>query len=156
MDSVTLATEGVECLLERCKRKFRHGTFSYTDASASFEQQVAEHFGDVVGRVYGVYLIRRRHDRAILYIGKGGTIGADGQFKRQDVPGRLRNVRGKDSRGKDIRSDRSFRELLQEEGPLDIEYVVLALPVTPAYVEVALLQAYLAEYGRLPPRNSEL
>jgi len=146
-----LATESVESLLDRWKREFRHGSFTYVDPAASFRRLVAEHFRGTAERVYGVYLIRRRHDQSILYIGKGGTIGGDGQFKGQDVPGRLRNVRGGD-----IGADRWFRELLSEGGPVAIEYVVLTLPITPAYVEASLLQAYLAEYGRLPPKNSEL
>jgi len=149
--SGTLAIEGVESLLDRWKRKFRHGSFTYTDSATSFRQQVADHFGNATGKVYGVYLIRCWHDRTILYIGKGGTIGGDGQFKGQDIPGRLQNVRGGD-----IGADRWFRQLLLEAGPVAVEYVVLALPVAPAYIEVSLLQAYLAEYGRLPPKNSAL
>lgn len=151
MDSGALATGGVESLLDRWKREFRHGSFTYTDSSAVFRQQVAEHFGDAIGSIYGVYLIRRRHDRTILYIGKAGTIGRDGQFKGQDIPGRLRNVRDGD-----IGADQWFRQLLLEAGPVAIEYIVLVLPVAPAYVEASLLQAYLVEYGRLPLRNSVL
>jgi hypothetical protein len=151
VSSDALVTESVESLLDRWKREFQHGSFTYADPATSFRRQVADHFGRAVGRVYGVYLIRRQHDQSILYIGKGGTIGGDGQFKGQDVPGRLRNVRGGD-----IAADQWFRELLSEAGPVAIEYVVLTLPITPAYVEVSLLQAYLAEYGRLPPKNREL
>jgi hypothetical protein len=147
----TLFSEGVENLLDRWKCEFPHGSVSYADPATSFRQQVAEHFGEAVGRICGVYLIRRQHDAAILYIGKGGTVGGDGQFKGQDLPGRLRN-----GRGGDMGADPWFRELLVEAGPVVVEYVVLALPVAPAYVEASLLQAYLAEHGRLPPKNSML
>lgn len=151
MSTEAVATDSVEILLDRWKGEFRHGSFTYADPAASFRRLVAEHFVGAVEKVYGVYVIRRRLDQSILYIGKGGTIGGDGQFKGQDVPGRLRNVRGGD-----IGADQWFRELLSEAGPVTIEYVVLTLPITPAYVEVSLLQAYLVEYRRLPPKNSEL
>lgn len=98
-----------------------------------------------------MYLVRRQADQSILYVNKGGTVGGDGQFKGQDVPGRLRNVRGDD-----VGADQWFRQLLLEAGPLAIEYLILAPPFAPAYVEAALLQAYLVEHKQLPPKNHAL
>jgi hypothetical protein len=146
-----LTFESVESLFGQWKGEFQHGWFAYDDPAAKFRDLVAAHFSATAGKVYGVYLICRRDNGAILYIGKGGTVSGDGQFKGQDVPGRLRNVRGDD-----IGADRWFRELLLDVGPLVVEYLVLKSPVAPAYVEAALLQAYLAEYKRLPPKNSAL
>ncbi len=146
-----LAFEKVECLFGQWKTEFRHGSFAYEDSNANFRELVAQHFGDSAGKVYGVYFIRQRDSGTILYIGKGGTVRGDGEFKGQDVPGRLRNVRGDD-----VGADHWFRELLLEMGPLIVEYLIIDPPIAPAYVEAALLQAYLVEHRRLPIKNSAL
>ena len=143
--------ETVENLFAQWKTEFRHGSFAYEVPNASFRDLVARHFGDSTGRVYGVYLIRRRDSGAILYTGNGGTVRNDGQFKGQDVPGRLRNVRGDD-----VGADHWFRELLLEMGPLVVEYLIVEPPISNAFVEAALLQAYLVEHKRLPLKNSAL
>jgi hypothetical protein len=142
-------TESVESLLTQWKGECYHGSLEYDDSNAGFREVVAQHFGSGPRKVYGVYVVRQQASGAILYIGKGGTVGSDGQFKGQDVVGRLRNVRGDD-----VGADRWFRELLQEMGPLVIEYLVVAPPIAPAALEAALLQAYLVEHKRLPPKNS--
>ena len=141
-----LTFEKVESLFGQWKSEFRQGSFAYEDLNVNFRELVAQHFGDSAGKAYGVYLIRQRNTGAILYIGKGGTVRGDGQFKGQDIPGRLRNVRGDD-----VGADHWFRELLLEMGPLIVEP-----PIAPAYVEAALLQAYLVEHKRLPLKNSAL
>lgn len=89
------------------KNQFHHGSFAYADSNSNFPEVVAQHFGNASRKVYGAYLIRQRNSEVILYIGKGGTACGDGQFKGQDVPGRLRNVRGDD-----VGADHWFRELL--------------------------------------------
>lgn len=138
----------IEDLLDTWKCQFKHGCFTYDDTTVRFTSVVDAHFGKSSGRAYGVYIIRQRDTWGILYIGKGGTIGGDGQFKGQDVPGRLRNVRG------DIGSDMWFRDLLHAMGPLVVEYLILEPPASPAYAEVVLLQAYLTEHQRLPMKNN--
>lgn len=151
LDGVMLTFDSVEGLFSQWKRERRHGSFTYEDSNANFREIVAEHFSDVTGKVYGVYIIRQRDSGTILYIGKGGTVSGDGKSKGQDVPGRLRNVRGDD-----VGADRWFRELLLEMGPLVVEYLFIEPPFAPAYVEAALLQAYLVEHHRLPPKNAAL
>ncbi|MEI8280891.1 MAG: hypothetical protein WCG75_00660 [Armatimonadota bacterium] len=146
-----LIFEKAESLLAQWKSEFRHGSFAYEDLNVNFRKLVAQHFGDSAGKAYGVYLIRQRKSEIILYIGKGGTIRGDGLFKGQDVPGRLRNVRGDD-----IGADHWFRELLLEIGPLIVEYLIVETPIAPAYLESTLLQAYLVEHKRLPLKNSAL
>ena len=146
-----LTFEKVESLFSRWKSEFRHGSFAYEDSNANFRELVAQHFGDAAGKAYGVYLIRQSDCGAMLYIGKGGTVRGDGVFKGQDVPGRLRNVRGDD-----VGADHWFRELLLEMGPLIVEYLIVEPPIAPAFVEAALLQAYLVEHQRLPLKNSAL
>ncbi len=143
--------ERVEDLFSQCKQLWGHGSFLYDDINTNFRELVADHFGRSCNKVYGVYLIRQRESGAILYIGKGGTLRRDGQFKGQDVPGRLRNVRQGD-----IGADHWFRELLRKMGPLVVEYLVVEPPIAPAFVEVELLQAYLVEHHALPPMNSAM
>ena len=73
----------------------------------------------------------------------------DGSFKGQDIPGRLRNVKGKDTT-----ANQWFRTLVGEKGPLIIEYGLLTtVPKSPALIEAVLLQAHLNEHGCLPYRN---
>ena len=144
-----LAFESAEGLFGRWKSEYRHGSFVYDDLNACFRELVEQHFNREAGKVYGVYVVRQKYDGSILYIGKGGTVGRDGQFKGQDVVGRLRNVRNDD-----VGADRWFRELLLENGPLVVEYLVVEPPIAPAFVEAALLEAYLMEHKRLPPKNA--
>lgn len=100
---------------------------------------------------YGVYIVWRHADQEILYIGKSGTVNRQGQFGRQDLPGRLTNRRGK------ISSEAWFYQMAQAEGKIRVEYVtLLSVPQSPALVEATLLQTYLNARGRLPPYNKSL
>jgi hypothetical protein len=141
--------ETIESILDKWRTEFRNGYFIYADPLASFRATAAAHFGN--GPLHGVYVIRQRDTREILYIGKGGTIDREGQFKRQDLLGRLQNVRNKD-----VSADEWFRNLVHKKGPLLVEYLILELPVAPAYVEATLLQSYFAEHRCLPPKNNSL
>lgn len=146
-----IAFDTFERLLHRLKENFRFGSFVYEDHTTRFRGAVSAHFGNGGGKIYGIYIIRKRDTKEVLYIGKGGTLDGQGKFKGQDMPGRLQNVRGND-----IGADRWFRELVQERGALLVEYLVLEAPIAPAYIEASLLQAYLAEHKSLPPKNSSL
>ena len=146
-----LKFDGTESLLTQMKNYFRHNSFAYEDPNVSFRKIVAQHFGNESGSVYGVYLIRQKVNREILYIGKGGTVCGDGSLKEQDIRGRLRNVRSND-----LGADHWLRELLDEMGSLIVEYLIIDAPIAPAYVEAALLQAFLVEHNRLPLKNIEL
>jgi hypothetical protein len=145
-----------EQVLDRWKGKFTLKSFIYADSATSFKGEVRRHFGKTSAKVYGVYIVRERETRSVLYIGKGGTVNGNGHFKGQDVPRRLRNTRGKNGDGKDVQADQWFRELCRDRGPLLVEYLALEPPVAPAYAEAVLLQAYLFEYKRLPPKNRSL
>ena len=127
-----------------------YGSFEYIDISKSIEKVITSCF-DQVQRVqkYGIYVIRQKNDHKVLYIGKGGTIKQDGKFKKQDIPKRLKNTRGK------ISCEKWFSTLFNEKGPLIIEYIFLETkPESPALVEALLVQEYLNEYGCLPCKNS--
>jgi len=146
----------VERVLDQWKRRSAFQSLIYADPAKSFKSEVRAHFSNGAAKIYGVYIVRELETREIVYIGKGGTVDGRGHFKGQDVPSRLRNTRGKDGTGKDIPADQWFQELCRSRGALLIEYLALEPPVAPAYVEAALLQAYLAQYRRLPPKNRSL
>ena len=96
---------------------------------------------------YGAYVVRTRKNGEILYIGKGGTLLQEGDFKEQDLIGRLTKRRGK------ISANEWFSELCRKIGPIEIEYFILSKGEAPAFIEAALLQAYFNEYGHLPIEN---
>lgn len=142
-----IAPERIDVLLDWLKQNYHCATFAYADANLSFRKVVKAHFGTQATSLYGVYVVRQQGSAAILYIGKGGTLNTSGQYKGQDIIGRLINVRG------DINADAWFGKLVLKYGAITVEYVVLRPPLAPAYVEAALLQAFLSEQGHLPVEN---
>jgi hypothetical protein len=136
--------------LEFLKNRYFHGRFEYVNRVASFRSVVTNHFRQVLFEdKHGVYIVRQKSTEQVLYIGKGGAIIQQGIFKEQDVPRRLKNVKG----GDEI-ADHWFGDLLEEQGALVIEYVLLGKsPISPSFTEALLLQAYFNEKGCLPIRN---
>ena len=130
-----------------------HGSFEYVDSLERFREVVSRHFGLFKGKPkYGVYVVRQKSTNEVLYVGKGGTIDNQGSFKGQDIPGRLRNVRANN-----VSANEWYAALLNETGPLLIEYVFLGMrPVSPGLAEARLLQAYLNDHGHLPSCNKSL
>lgn len=137
--------------LDALKKDFEHGAFIYSDLAVNFTAVSTSHFREQqrLG-THGVYIVREQSSGEILYVGKGGTIEREGQFQKQDILKRLNN--SKDN----VPANQWFRSLVEEKGPLVVEYIILATtPKSPALVEALLLQAHLNEYGRLPYRNNE-
>jgi hypothetical protein len=134
---------------ESLTKRYKHGSFTY-DGSSSARRIIDSEFRKVQRQSkYGVYVICQGDTREVLYVGKGGTIDGGGNFKKQDIPERLKNTKGDN-----ISADNWFSSLAKEKGPLIIEYVFLdSKPESPALVESCLLQAYLNERGCLPYRN---
>jgi len=146
-----IAVGSLEDEITLLKESCEWGSFEYYNSSGSFRTCATLHFRGVERQdKHGIYVIRQRNTREVLYIGKSGTIDSKGQFKGQDIPGRLKNVKGP------IRSNKWFLDLLNEKGPLIIEYIFLSPSKSPAFVEAALLQAYLNEHHRLPFKNKSL
>jgi hypothetical protein len=138
--------------IDLLKKTYEHGSYEYKNPSDSFKACTNSHFNGVKRKErYGVYVVRHRDTQEVLYIGKGGTIDFQGKFKRQNILKRLRNVKEGN-----ISADIWFRNLLQEKGPLIIEYIFLLTSKSPALIEAALLQAYLNEYHCLPYKNKSL
>lgn len=124
----------------------------YSNLSKKFTDLTTSHFHKVRQREkYGIYIVRQRDTREVLYIGKSGTIDSRGQFRGQDIPKRLKNVKGND-----IPANKWFQDLSQEKGPFVIEYIFLPPSMSPALIEAVLLQAYLNEHHGLPYRNKSL
>ena len=134
------------------KKVYEWDYYEYSNRSEKFRACTTKHFRVVKEKErYGVYIVRQRDTREVLYIGKGGTVDSQGQFKGQDVPGRLKNVKGSN-----VKADKWFLDLLQKKGPLIIEYIFLPISRSPAFVETILLQEYLNEHHHLPYKNKTL
>ncbi len=134
------------------KKTCDHGQYVYNNSSGKFTICTTTHFRQVKRQErYGVYVVRQQDTREILYIGKAGTIDSQGRFKSQDVPGRLKNVKEGN-----ISANRWFLDLVQEKGPIIIEYIFLSKSTSPSLVEALLLQAHLNERHRLPYKNKSL
>jgi hypothetical protein len=137
------------------KNKYYNDCYEYpdpSDPSKTFRECTTQHFKKLWGKKkYGIYIVRQKDTRKVLYIGMGGKLKNDGQFKKQDIPNRLRAKRGK------IPANKWFSELKKVRGNLLIEYIILpdtGFP-SPALIEAILLQVYLNEYGYLPYKNKE-
>lgn len=134
------------------KKTYEWGSYEYSNRSEKFRSCTTKHFRGVREKErYGVYVVRQRDTREVLYIGKGGTLDSQGQFKGQNVPGRLKNVKSIN-----VKADEWFLNLLQKKGPLTIEYIFLPISRSPAFVEAILLQEYLNEHHHLPYKNKTL
>jgi len=138
--------------LNLLKTTSKWGFFEYRRKSPNFKTCVTNHFKEVVERKrYGIYIVRQLDSKEVLYIGKSGTLDSQGQFKGQDIPKRLKNVKEGN-----VSANKWFKDLLQEKGSLIIEYVFLSCTFSPAFIEATLLQAFLNEYHRLPYKNKQL
>jgi len=138
------------------KSKHRNCCYDYPDPNypnKKFTGCTTAHFKKYNGeKVYGIYVVRRKSDWQVLYIGRAGKIKQDGKIVKQDIPERLKKLREND-----ILANKWFGELSKCEGTLTIEYVVLTNPIktSSGLVEAILLQAYLNEKGCLPCKNKE-
>lgn len=135
------------------KNNQESGWFEYDDLSVSIREVVNSHFRKVIGiEKYGVYVIRQKDSDDVLYIGMSGTIDQSGNFKGQDIPKRLKNVKGGD-----VSANEWFKSVVEQNGAIRIEYVFLGkTPMSPALVEAELLQSILNSNGCLPSLNKRL
>lgn len=120
-----------------------------------------ESINDVVTREniptgYGVYVISgcRGAHRAILYIGKAGTVLQGGTFKKQGLRKRL-TMKQDRMRRKDF-----FRNVMltRDLEALHFEWFVTyddKQRVPPFLAEAQLLAAFLEDHGQLPDLNKE-
>ena len=129
------------------KKEFEHSSYEYSNPTESFKSCTKQHFNAIKQHErYGVYIVRQRDTKEILYIGKSGTIDSNGAFKGQDIPKRLINVKEKEN----IDADVWFGNLAKQKGAIIIEYIFLSKSKCPSLVETALIQAYLNEFHKLP------
>jgi hypothetical protein len=136
--------------VDRLCSEHTNGSSIYRNSKDSFKGVVTTHFRNVKRKnKYGVYLIRQQSTGELLYIGKGGTITNNGQFKSQDIPGRLKAIRG------DQNAQEWFGSLVDERGPIVIKYIFFSeINMVPSFIEAVLLQEYLKEFSTLPYRNN--
>jgi len=95
----------------KLKKHNEHGAFVYDSPSKIFSSICKDYFGQIKRPdKHGVYLIRQKFTGQVLYVGKSGTINSQGIFDKQDIPGRLTNVKGK------ITANEWFKTLVSEKG----------------------------------------
>jgi hypothetical protein len=143
-----------EELIASLTAQFAQVFIDYAGPPTKFRACVNARAKAVAAKFYGVYVVRQRDTGEVLYIGKGGTLGEKGCFKDQDVFRRLKNV--KSEKGHYVSADCWFGNLVRERGPIRIDCFSLTPARSPAFIEAALLQAYLNTYKRLPYKNNEL
>ncbi|MDR0371079.1 MAG: hypothetical protein LBH80_04410 [Prevotellaceae bacterium] len=104
----------------------------------------------------GIYYIYRlcRGKIDLVYIGKSGTMKANGKFKDQSLNKRLNDKQD------GISQQKYFEQKIERDGSdaLDIYWSVTFDENhcdLPSYVEGLLLQRYFEIYGRLPEWNEE-
>ena len=120
--------EKIEQIIERLKAIGPHGCIEYAGEN-DFRHTVLQHFS-CVRAIYGVYVVRAVKSNEVIYVGKAGTIGREGRFKKQDIPTRLTNRQEKNKSRKEW-----FQELVKHHGRLKIEYLELPAKLSPAFVE---------------------
>ena len=77
----TLDFDDPDELITELKENVMHGSFEYDNPSESFKKCTTLHFRSIRKQLkYGVYIIRQRDTKEILYIGKAGTIDFKGIF----------------------------------------------------------------------------
>ncbi len=136
---------------EQLKQHGTHGSFTFKGDSSEWDSTVREHFRtrELPRPSYGVYLVRNKSTREVIYIGKSGTMCQNGTFKDQDMQRRLVN------KEKGERRQVIFGQRVAKHGELLIEYVILrSRELLPGYLEGHMLQAYFRDYGRLPLDNA--
>ena len=137
---------GVESQIAELKKRFTSGTIEYDDAASNWTRLVRSEFRKYGLKTYGIYIIRNRESRTILYIGMAGTLDDSGQFKDQDLMGRLTNTRAKSTP-----ANAWFRSLIKDHGPICVEYIILNIPVeTPSSIKESLLAAFVDEHKSRP------
>ena len=139
------------------RRGFTHThTFFYFE-KGDWKATVTDHFKNILKPHFGIYILRNCKDE-VLYVGKGGTVKQDGKRGKQNVPGRLKNVRGKDKdTRKDISSQKWMQDIVKKYGRVKIECLLFDPDkfLAPAFAEACLLQGYRNEnQGKLPPKNN--
>jgi len=161
----------------------RHNSVPYDKSCGSWTETELVKKG--VSNGCGVYVIRAGSGNEIIYIGKAGTIGQNGDPRDQGIAGRLSNKaftkKGGDKKKSVSRkqlftylingepaNDPSVNDLIEqrysniEKGAwqeIQIEWIETYRDkkgIPPAAAEATLLWAYLEEFGELPKMNSEL
>ena len=71
-------------------KSYEHGSFEYGNTNILFRSVVESHFHNVQ-RIdkHGIYIIRQKSTRRVLFIGKSGIINKQGNFKGKRSVGRV-------------------------------------------------------------------
>jgi methylmalonyl-CoA/ethylmalonyl-CoA epimerase len=140
----------LEALLDSYATQFENGEFTFRRAD-NLRETIQR--ASVPAR-FGVYLIygESRDRSELLYVGKSGTLKADGKFARQTLPERLQAKQDKKGR------EEYYRELLSDSEFDSLRFRWFAtwtedVRLLPLRAEAALLESHFLAYGRLPRLN---
>jgi len=132
-------------------RKYRNNSHFFYKKGNSLKE-VTKDVPDLPGVYYIIRLAKGKVD--LVYIGKSGTIMNNGQFKDQNLHGRLNNKQDGISRQEyfEIKCDQ------EKIDGLDIYWFVTCDKNNhdlPGYVEGLIMQRFYEVNGRLPEWNKE-
>jgi hypothetical protein len=101
---------------------------------------------------YGVYALCDSNEMKVLYIGKGGTVNKNRNFKNQTLNGRLKAPRGTFNNSYEY-----FKHIMNENDFKRLIFVVAYSDINnpPAYIEAICLHQYLKLNNCLPIFNNE-
>jgi hypothetical protein len=142
-----------ESVIQSARTRFTHnGRFSLLPGESINEVVRRED----VPNSPGIYIYFERDDLELpLYIGKSGTLNADGSWKDQGIRVRLTMKQGGMFRRE------FFRKLMADEARAGLTFLWFVTHdrntrVIPALAEMELLQAHYDQRGRLPRLNKSV
>ena len=147
----------VESIIEQLLSCYKNGQYEYSNKEKNFSfvtrNYFKEKYPNLAGKLYGVYVIRKKETAKILYIGMAGTFDNKSEnYTKQNLPERLSN------RGKNLSRNEWMRNLYDKHGILLIQHFLLPdfeENPTPKFIESLLLQSFLKEKARLPLENEK-
>lgn len=141
-------------LIETYQHAFESGSF-YLNRNESINKILT---ANNVPSEYGIYIIYSSIEKQeeIIYIGKAGTIGNNGQFKRQGLKERLSAVRDNNISGR-----KYFQQVIQDYEFDKLRFIWIVTfgesrRELPAYSEAKFIQSYFDEHDKLPLLNKSI
>ncbi|MBN8859362.1 MAG: hypothetical protein J0H29_13295 [Sphingobacteriales bacterium] len=127
--------------------------FAEASGRANYNKTVREK----IEKKVGVYIWLDDTRKEIIYIGKAGSIGRDGSYKKHSIQNRLTAPRGKNkATNKYIQTNDYVKAIMTEYDISHLSIVVIYSKEDepPAYIEALLLYHFYKKNKRLPKLNN--
>lgn len=100
----------------------------------------------------GIYVLCLPSEEAIIYVGKGGTLKSDGNYKNQTLNGRLKAPRGNYNNGFEY-----FKYIMNQNNYQILRFYIFYSNqnIPPAYLEAVVLYNFYNINNCLPILNNE-